>query len=84
MMAVADQDLFSRGAVTVAVATVLFGISRAQLYRLMDRGTLPWSRNGRNRLLPRLALEQLLTANLTTAVGRRDLIEDQSHECQET
>jgi excisionase family DNA binding protein len=46
------------------------GISRSQIYALMDSGMLPYVRIGRSRRVPHRAVVELAQRNLI--VGRRD------------
>lgn len=43
-------------------ATVIFGLTRTQLYKLMKDGNLPWRQLGRARLIARTDLEELVNA----------------------
>jgi excisionase family DNA binding protein len=54
------SPVWSDGAMRVADAAKFSGISRSELYALMNRGELPWSSTGRNRLVPRKWLVQFL------------------------
>lgn len=46
---------------TVSEAALVLGISRAHAYELVARGELPHLRLGRRIVIPRHALEELLT-----------------------
>ncbi len=59
-----NTTLLSEGAMTVREAARWTGISRSDLYRLMDSGRLPWLKPCRNRLIPRKALVELMAADL--------------------
>lgn len=63
------QDLYADGAVSVEAAALFVGLSRASIYKLMDRGELPYSKLGTRRLIPKRALVELLAANSTTTGG---------------
>jgi excisionase family DNA binding protein len=65
MTAVAD-DLMCKGSLTVAAAVIEFGIGRSKIYELMEDGALPYAKldDGGRRLIPRLALERLLSSKM--------------------
>ena len=56
--------LVSRGLVSVRDAAAFLGVSRAFLYKEMQRGALPWARIGRVRRVPRAALVDYAAARL--------------------
>lgn len=58
-------DLARDGCVSVAEAVRLLALSTSEVYRLMDRGKLPFVKLGRRRLVPRRGVEELLAANMT-------------------
>lgn len=58
------EELLRDGALTVGAATEYAGLSRAELYRRMERGVLPYTIQGRRRLIPRRALVRMLAAGL--------------------
>lgn len=60
-------DLLSRGTLTIKRAIDEFGLSRSRIYVLMQCGSLPYSQIGSRRLIPRVALERLIAANLIGA-----------------
>jgi hypothetical protein len=53
-------DLLADGALGIEAAVDFTGLSRAELYRRMGRGSLPYVLQGRRRLLPRRALQEML------------------------
>ncbi len=55
-----DETSGNRLVFTVAEAALLLGISRAFAYELVARGEIPVIRLGRRRLVPRLALLELV------------------------
>lgn len=57
-------ELAADGCVSVAEAVVFAGVSQAELYRSMDRGDVPFVKWGKRRLIPRVALVELLAARL--------------------
>lgn len=58
------EELLAGGTVTLEDATREFGIGRTRLYDLMQSGRLPYAQLGGRRLIPRVALRQLLAAVL--------------------
>ena len=68
-MATAEQtaDIVSEGAVDIAAACEFTGLGRTHLYALMERGELPYSKQGRRRLIPRRSLVDLLRKGLVAA-----------------
>ncbi len=54
-----DAALVEDGLVTVAQAVEFLSLSRSALYRLMNRGALPFVKLGRCRRIPRRALVEL-------------------------
>lgn len=58
------EELCGDGAVSIREAVGFTGISRAELYRRMGKGSLPSIVIGRRRLLPRRALVALLASGL--------------------
>lgn len=58
------QDIMAKGTVTVAGATREYGIGRSRLYDLMMDGKLAYSQLGSRRLIPRVAIENLIAAQL--------------------
>lgn len=58
------EELMRDGALTIGAATQYAGLSRAELYRRMERGVLPYTVQGRRRLIPRRALVRMLAAGL--------------------
>jgi excisionase family DNA binding protein len=61
------NSLVQDGAVTIARASEISGMSRAWLYGAMERGDLPYIKLGGARRIPRRALMQLLERNLIGA-----------------
>lgn len=66
-----QQLLVSDGVMDVRAAASLLGISRSKVYELM-KGTLPFLKLGRRRLIPRRALIELLASHLVTNGGQHD------------
>jgi excisionase family DNA binding protein len=64
MSSARSVDLLAEGAVTVKGAVREFGIGRSRLYEMMGRGELPYSQVGTRRLIPRVALRQLIAAGM--------------------
>jgi excisionase family DNA binding protein len=64
VMRKAIVDLMAKGTVTVKKATEEYGLGRSRLYELMMDGSLPYSQVGSRRLIPRVALDNLIAANL--------------------
>ena len=54
------NEVWADGAVRVSDAPAFCGISRSELYNLMNRGELPWSKPSRDRLVPRRWLVRYL------------------------
>lgn len=54
------------GMLTVREAAAFSRVSRAELWRRMDRGELAWSKPGRFRLIPRRALVEWLNSQMRT------------------
>ncbi len=54
------NEVWADGGVRVVDAAKFTGLSRTELYALMNRGELPWSKPGRHRLVPRRWLKQYL------------------------
>lgn len=63
------EELVQDGLVDVAGAEQFTGIRKSLLYRLMGEGSLPYTKIGRRRLIPRRALVQLAARELR---GPRD------------
>lgn len=63
-MSTPENDLLADGAISVPDACEFAGLSRTELYRQMDRGTLPYTKIGRRRLIPRRALVAMLAPGL--------------------
>ena len=55
------------GALNINEAVQFSRISRAELYRLMDRGELSFVKYGRRRLIPKNALRELLARHVVAA-----------------
>ncbi len=55
------------GALNVDEAVAFSRLSRAELYRLMDRGELPFVKYGRRRLIPKNAFRELLAKHVIAA-----------------
>ena len=58
------MELLEDGAMTVNDAVEWSGIRRTRLYLAMADGRLPSIKEGRRRLIPRVALRKLLAENL--------------------
>jgi excisionase family DNA binding protein len=58
------MELLEDGAMTVNDAVEWSGIRRTRLYQAMADGRLPSVKEGRRRLIPRVALRRLLAENL--------------------
>jgi hypothetical protein len=59
-------DIWAKGSCTVAVAVRDYSFGRTHLYHYMNLG-LPYTLTTGRRLIPRLALEKLLTSGLVNA-----------------
>lgn len=60
-----DQStLLAEGLVTVIDAAFFLGLSRSQVYALMETGHLVYVKLGRSRRIPKRALIELVQANL--------------------
>ena len=57
-------DLCADGAFSVIEAARFVGVSRSEIYRLMDSGRLRFAKLGRRRVVPRRAAAALLAAGL--------------------
>jgi excisionase family DNA binding protein len=68
-----DEPGGDRLVLTVAEAALLLGISRAFAYELVARGEIPVLKLGRRRLVPRVALLDLVRH------GRQDHIGGDTH-----
>lgn len=53
------ERLVADGMVNTTQAAEWLGVSMATLWRMMDRGELPWVHIGRGRYIPRRALMEL-------------------------
>lgn len=62
----ADIDLVAHGVLTVREAAAYLRVSVGHIYDLMERGDLVWTRSGRLRRIPVLALHRHLARNLTS------------------
>ena len=58
------ERMVADGMVTTTEAVEWLGVSRRTLWRMMDRGDLPWVHIGRGRYIPRRALIQLAVDGL--------------------
>lgn len=56
--------LFDDGLITVPEASKFLGLSRSQVYCLMETGQLVYVKLGRSRRIPKRALVDLAQANL--------------------
>lgn len=56
--------LFDDGLITVSEASKFLGLSRSQLYSIMESGHLVYVKLGRSRRIPKRALVDLAQANL--------------------
>jgi excisionase family DNA binding protein len=59
-----SEDLVRDGLDCVDGAAKFLGVSRAQIYRLMDAGELRYVKIGRSRRIPRRSLIELAAKNL--------------------
>ena len=59
--------LVADGMMTVREAAAFSGICRSDLYCYMERGELPYGKNGRRRLIPRKAVQELMAKILMTS-----------------
>jgi excisionase family DNA binding protein len=59
------KELVADGAMGVKAAQAFTGLSRAELYKLMAAGTLPYLKHGTRRLVPKKALVDLLAKDMT-------------------
>ena len=57
------NEIWSEGAIRVVDAVAFSGLSRTELYDLMNAGELPWSKPARHRLVPRRWLVRYLATN---------------------
>lgn len=62
-----DDSIWSDGVISVTKAPEFCGVCKRQLWELMDRGELPWTKPARDRLIPRKALVALLAQHANTA-----------------
>ncbi len=60
---ISTDKTWTDGAMPVSAAVAFAGVSRSELYRLMERGELPYSMPGKRRLISRRALVELVAAN---------------------
>jgi excisionase family DNA binding protein len=58
------RELLADGAIGIEQAVEFTGLSRAELYRRMDAGSLRFVKVGRRRLIPKRAAVQMLAAGL--------------------
>ena len=61
------EDLLNDGAMTVDEAVIWSGVRRTRLYAAMASGRLPFVQMGGRRLIPRIALQELLADSLVVA-----------------
>jgi excisionase family DNA binding protein len=57
------------GALPIAKAVEFSGLSRSELYKLMQNGELMFVKHGKRRLIPRNALRAILAKGIMTAGG---------------
>jgi excisionase family DNA binding protein len=57
-----ERQTIERRGLSVLEAAAMLGISRSQVYRLMETGTLQTTRLGGRRIVPVAAVDQLLSA----------------------
>lgn len=62
------EALLVDGAFSITEACAFLGLSRAQVYREMNAGTLAFVQRGRRRLVPKRAAIRLLAAGLNPGV----------------
>jgi excisionase family DNA binding protein len=65
-----SEELFQDGAMGVNDAAKFIGVSRAVLYRLMEKGTIPFAQPAGRRLVPRRSLVRWLASSLTPSAGQ--------------
>lgn len=58
------REVLKEGLVRVKEAAQLLGVSRSQVYKLMDGGELPFVRLRKSRRIPRTGLVQLISRNM--------------------
>ncbi len=59
-----DLDVVEDGMFRIGEAERFLGLGRSTLYRLMDRGELPYAKIGRTRRIPRRAVVALAARSL--------------------
>src|SRR5574343_158394 len=62
-----DDSIWADGVLSVTKAPEFCGVCKRQLWELMDRGELPWTKPARDRLIPRRALVALLATHARAA-----------------
>lgn len=62
-----DDSIWADGVISVTKAPEFCGVCKRQLWELMDRGELPWTKPARDRLIPRRALVALLATHARAA-----------------
>jgi excisionase family DNA binding protein len=60
----AKYELVSGGLDQVPEAARFLGVSRSQVYKLMDQGCLPYVKIGKSRRIPHRAVVELAAKNL--------------------
>ena len=60
-----QQDLVSGGLDRIREVAEFLKICTAQVYRLMENGSLPYMKLGKSRRIPHRAVVELAAANLT-------------------
>ena len=61
---VSADDVFGSGCMGVPEAVVFTGLGRSELYEMMSRGELVFTKIGRRRLVPKKALIEMLRQGL--------------------
>ena len=67
--AVRKAKLVEDGALPIAEAVQFSGVTRAELYKRMKRGELPYVKLGKRRLIARNALRAMLATGVVMAEG---------------
>ena len=59
-----NTRIVEKGLMRIAEVARFYGVSRAKVYQLMDRGELAWVKLGRARRIPRRAVVELAARRL--------------------
>ena len=60
-------ELVSQGRLSVAESVKFTGLSRAELYVRMSRGEVKYCKEGKRRLIPKLALIKMMAASVVAS-----------------